>query len=565
MKKDKLRIGLLLDDAVISAWQYKMIENILQSDCAEIKLVVINGAPRNRSNKTIGVKIKANRGHLLGIAIEKTLNRLYHLLIERSYLVVNASEKLDSSRLLQDIPALSCKPIQTKWSDRLEDADIRAIEAYELDILVRCGFRILRGDVLKLPRYGVWSFHHGDNTVNRGGPAGFWESMESWPVNGSILQILNEDLDNGQVLYRSFSNTSAMSVRDNRSRNKWKTLSFMTRKMQELYDSGPEKFFKTVAHDNRHPSLYSNRLYVGPTNYQLAKLLASKVIEKAINLYRDNVYITQWILMYDLKDSFSSSLWRYKKILPPKDRFYADPHIIYHNSTYYIFIEEFIFGSDKGFISVITMDEKGNYSQPEPVLQRPYHLSYPFVFMHEGDYYMVPETQINRTIELFKCVEFPYRWEFQMNLMEGIRAGDATLHYQDNKWWLFASVTETPGASLADELRLFSSEQLLSTEWQPHPQNPVVSDCRNARPAGKLFMEGDRLYRPAQNSSYHYGYGFNLNEIITLNDNEYAEVTVTKANPNWDSKVIGTHTFNRTGSLHIIDASYRRSRLCLKK
>jgi hypothetical protein len=93
----------------------------------------------------------------------------------------------------------------------------------------------------------------------------------------------------------------------------------------------------------------------------------------------------------------------------------------------------------------------------------------------------------------------------------------------------------------------------------------VVSDCRNARPAGKLFAEGDRLYQPAQNSSYHYGYDFNLNEITTFNDSEYAETTITKAEPNWDFRVLGTHTFNRTGSLHIIDASYRRSRFCRKK
>ena len=265
-------------------------------------------------------------------------------------------------------------------------------------------------------------------------------------------------------------------------------------------------------------------------------------------------------MLYDIKDSFSSSLWRYKKIIPPKDRFYADPHIIQRDNTYYIFIEEFIFVSDKGFISVITMDEMGNYSEPEPVLERPYHLSYPFVFKHDEDYYLVPETEANRTVELYKCVEFPLRWEFQMNLMEGIRAGDATLHYQDNKWWLFATVTETHGASLADELRIFSADKLETTKWQPHPQNPVVSDCRNARPAGRIFEHNGQLYRPAQNSSYRYGYGFNFNEISVLNDNEYREETTSRAEPNWDPRIIGTHTFSRTGSLHMIDAIYRRRR-----
>ncbi len=39
---------------------------------------------------------------------------------------------------------------------------------------------------------------------------------------------------------------------------------------------------------------------------------------------------------------------------------------------------------NKGHISVIRMDEQGVYSEPVKVLERPYHLSYPFVFEWEG-------------------------------------------------------------------------------------------------------------------------------------------------------------------------------------
>jgi len=266
----------------------------------------------------------------------------------------------------------------------------------------------------------------------------------------------------------------------------------------------------------------------------------------------------QWILMFHLRGDFSSSLWRYQKILPPIDHFWADPHVIYRDNTYYIFFEDYLYSTDKGHIALITMDEQGNYSEPEAVLDLPYHLSYPFVFEHNGEDYMIPETMDNGTIELYKCTDFPRQWEFQMNLIEGINAVDATLHFHDNLWWMFVTVTETDGASNWDELSLYYSEELLSDNWTPHRLNPVVSDCKLARPAGQLFIDNGILYRPSQNCSNHYGYGFNLNEVEHLSVDDYREKLVSAVEPNWEKAILGTHTFNRCHNLHVIDALVRR-------
>lgn len=206
------------------------------------------------------------------------------------------------------------------------------------------------------------------------------------------------------------------------------------------------------------------------------------------------------------------------------------------------------------------MDDKGAYSEPITILEKPYHLSYPYVFEHEGDLYLIPESIGNKTIELYKCVDFPGKWEFQMNLMEDIQAVDATIHYHDEKFWMFTNLIETDGASTWDELFLFYTDDLFSSDWTPHPLNPVVSDCKSARPAGKIFYENGRLYRPSQNCSHRYGYGFNISEITELSENSYNENVVSRVKPNWDKQIVGTHTFNREGSLHIIDAIYRRRR-----
>ena len=99
---------------------------------------------------------------------------------------------------------------------------------------------------------------------------------------------------------------------------------------------------------------------------------------------------SQWVLMYDLQDQISTSFWRFKKMIPPKDRFWADPHIIFRDNTYYIFVEEFMFNTKKGHISLIEMQQSGNYSAPVKGLEEPFHLSYPHVFDHDGTFYMIP-------------------------------------------------------------------------------------------------------------------------------------------------------------------------------
>ncbi|MEQ1516354.1 MAG: hypothetical protein ABL931_07700, partial [Usitatibacteraceae bacterium] len=195
---------------------------------------------------------------------------------------------------------------------------------------------------------------------------------------------------------------------------------------------------------------------------------------------------------------------------------------------------------------------------PVTVLDRPYHLSYPFIFEFENNTYMIPETLANRSIELYKCTEFPHKWEFQKFLMQNCLAVDSTLFNWHGKWWLFANQVETVGASTWDELFLYYSASPTSDDWIPHPGNPIVSDARSARPAGRLFMHNQRIYRPSQNCSGHYGYGFNICEITKLTETEYEEIVVTKVTPNWDKDVISTHTFNYEDGLTVVDCQIRR-------
>ena len=173
---------------------------------------------------------------------------------------------------------------------------------------------------------------------------------------------------------------------------------------------------------------------------------------------------------------------------------------------------------------------------------------------------MIPETLENKTIELYKCTEFPYKWELEKVLMNNISAVDSNLFFYQNKWWLFTNIKECEGASIYDELFLFYADDFKSSEWIPHPHNPIISDVKSARPAGHIFKYNNNIYRPSQNCSKLYGHGMKINHIITINENEYKENIISDIEPNWGKGYIGTHTLNYKDDFIVVDVLQRRRR-----
>ncbi len=561
-QKSKLRIGLLLDGTELAAWAYRMVQIIKQSDYAEISLIVQNTLPAEEPRLTLASKIASTigAGRVWTTVIQLALTTLERRLIGKPGSLPDASKQVDGKELLAGVEVIKVNPRRQRFSDYIEGDELASIRARDIDVFIRLGFRILRGGILGSARYGVWSYHHGDNRVNRGGPACYWEAMESSPEIGSVLQILTEDLDAGRVLYRSSSSTNHVSPAENESQVKWKSLHFIPRELKELYEEGEKTFFARVKEENAHPQFYDRRLYKAPTNGELSVLLWKKLLRKVRRKWDDTFYFKQWFLLYDIRDGISTSLWRFKPIIPPKDRFWADPFIVSRDNKYYVFIEESPYATNRGHISLIVMNKDGSFEPPVRILEAPYHLSYPFVFECENSLYLIPESFENRTVELYKCAAFPFKWEFQKNLMEDCRAVDTTLFQWQGKWWMFTNQIETDGASPWDELFLYYSDSPFSGNWTPHQRNPIVSDARSARPAGRLFVRDGRLYRPSQNSSGHYGYGFNICEIIKLTETDYEEKIVSRVEPKWDKNVVSTHTINYEDGLTIVDAQLRRRR-----
>ncbi len=268
-------------------------------------------------------------------------------------------------------------------------------------------------------------------------------------------------------------------------------------------------------------------------------------------------FIDQWVIMTAWGGHYDSLQWSaFRPLVPQKDRYWGDPFIIPKGDRYFVFIEEKIYASGLGRIACLTLDAEGQLLSNQAVLERPYHLSYPFLFEQDGETFMIPKSAGNRSLELYRCAHFPDRWEFVKTLMKDIYAVDATLLQHENKYWLFANVKEQGGSSL-DALHLFYADSPFANEWTPHRRNPIVKDIHSARPAGRIFMQDGELIRPSQDSARRYGYALRFNRITKLNENDYAETAEASFRPP-GGKMLATHTFNQAGELTVIDAIIRR-------
>jgi hypothetical protein len=550
-----LKIGLLVDSLTQPQWVYDIVQEIKGSGFAEISLIIENGGV-DRPVQGFVNRLRHNRKRVAYALYTRLDDRLFRR-------QPDAFTSRSIADLVAGVPAIRVTPIKKRFSDYFEAADVEAIRARDLDVALRLGFRILKGDSLQIARYGVWSYHHGDNLVNRGGPPGFWEVMQREPVTGSVLQVLTDELDNGRVIYRSFAPTDQRSVRRNLENFYRKSAAFVVRKLRDLAERGPAALDCDPHAGTFVP--YCRPLYREPGNLQMLKLGAGVMARFAADKLRETVRHDQWALAYRLNpalDTPDPGMHRYKLLLPPQDRFWADPFPVTKDGRHFIFMEDLPYRTGKGHIGVIELDKKGSVVRVEKALEQDHHLSYPFVFEWGGSHFMIPESGARRRVAIYRAHDFPGGWQLEDVLLDNVYAVDATLHEADGTWWMFANVG-AEGTWNYDELHLFHAASPLGP-WRPHPMNPIKSDARAARPAGRLFRWKGSLYRPSQDCSGQYGGAIVINKVLRLTQSEYSEMPVSRLEPRWAPNLLGTHTLNAAPGISVTDVLVRRWRFSSK-
>jgi hypothetical protein len=399
-------------------------------------------------------------------------------------------------------------------------------------------------------RYGVWRFCFGADGALDETLGGLPEVAAAEPISASGLKVRLAADRPARLAYQSWSRTYPFSVARNRDPMLRKTAQFAYRAVRELHRAG-EGWLARLREVRERPAPPRSPGVVDLT--RIVGRLAHRGLERALN-------IEQWFLAYRFGGRVSANLEGFTRILPPKDRDWADPFVVEKSGRYYIFFEELPYAAGKAHIAMVELDRAGRVSAPQRVLEADYHLSYPYVFEHDGQLWMLPESARNRRVELYRCVDFPLQWKRERVLLDDVRLVDATLHRAGERWWMFANSAASGSRMFDDELHIFHAERL-SGEWRPHPRNPVKSDARSARPAGALFTRNGVLYRPAQVCVPRYGAGLAIHRVLKLTPEDYAERLVERMLPPPGSGLYGLHTMNRAGDLLVVDAFARRRRI----
>jgi hypothetical protein len=283
--------------------------------------------------------------------------------------------------------------------------------------------------------------------------------------------------------------------------------------------------------------------------------MPGRLSKEVIGIARRMFFEEQWFLAFAPRNNQrvfqgSEKFWA---IIPPSDRFYADPFVLTWRGRDFVFFEDFEYRNLKGVISCLEITGPGSWTAPIQVLEREYHLSYPCVFEWENEIYMIPETSRNLTIELYKAVEFPYRWRLERVLVEGVAASDSTLVKGVNgKLWLLTSIAAGHD-SILGPLHAFISESPL-VGWKGHRMNPIVTDELRSRSAGQMFWHDGQLFRPSQDCSVLYGQAIILNRVDAMSENEYRETPVAVLSRDWLPGSCRTHTINRSDHFEVRDA-----------
>lgn len=539
----KIRVGILCQpNHKLDSYHICTLQRLFDSEFIDVVVKVYDGrnAPR-RPQISISRKISK--------VILKS-----QLLFERVIFSRNP-QYLDSAivlKKLDQVPVISLKPITKGYRDYFTEDIVSPLRVYDMDVLLRYEFGIISGDLLSLPRYGIWSFHHGDNAINRGGPAGFWEAHNKEAYVGATLQKLSESLDGGYVIDKMYYHISPSYYLNNKD-VRLASIEILIKNLR-LLSLG--KFEVQLS------KVYYNPLYKAPDMKNVMMYLMffyswifSKVLQRLSSGLRNR---DKWNLFLGTGQFENAVLYKSTRIEPPKNEFWADPFLFKKKDEIWVFFENYDYQMAKGKISC-GLFKDGRLSEIKDVLETDYHLSYPSLFVHDNSIYMIPESNEVRNLQIWKCIEFPLKWKLEKTLFEGEIISDAQ-YFEDNQGnrWLFLNKRHYPEVKTV-ELWIYKFKGEGFNELESHSLNPVSYNCRNSRNAGPIYYNKDgALIRPSQDHSFgQYGSRLVLNKIIELSMESYNEIEINRIEPNFIHKLNGIHHLHQIEDRFVFDARFK--------
>lgn len=530
-----LHFGVMCNSLVFQHWQAMAIDALV-NEGYQLVLFVCHDEPDKRIS-----------------FLQKLINYPYRLLmyrlVQRYLSRPQAKRPVNCSSKFAGVQVINCKTKKKGFSQYFYQTDLEAIKTFQLDFVLRFGFSIIKGDILDLPLYGIWSYHHDDPEKYRGVPTGFWEIYYNDPVNAAVLQRLTDKIDSGIILKKGWFKTQMHSWSGN---------------IDHLYYGAahwPLQVAKAIVH-GKEQSVSQNqagkkaKLYKLPTNRRMMIFLWKLFLNKVKFHFRELFRAEKWKVgiirrspgeIMDNPIKADEIYW-----LPDAGdtQYFADPFIQKSGDKLFIVCERYDYSEGKGSIELLKWDiSEEEVTKQWPLVRRKTHMAYPYLFNVNNNTYCLPENADSGLLELYRFDKEQVELKFEADLIDEIDAVDTTLFKSEKHWWLLFTRKDYSSENLyawyADEL---------TGPYQPHRNNPVKTDIRSSRPAGNLFKWQNQLIRPAQDGSRTYGGRIALNSFKELSPHTFKEETIGFIEPDFHPTYKkGVHTISTSGNYTAID------------
>ncbi|WP_026481518.1 hypothetical protein [Ahrensia sp. 13_GOM-1096m] len=511
-----LRIVFVCDASkVLEIWQKRLIDRIVTTPHLEV-VAIIEKAMQTASRKT-------SRIFELFAKFEKKL--LLHM---PDYSAVTDFEQLKCSA-----------------TDKTVERKMNELKA---DIVFNCISERLPAGVLANVTFGEWRFNFCDELDDVADWFGYAAIINNEAA--SELVLINRT-DAGKIKRIA---SAAFNIKFSGARSsafiKERAVTMAMRELNRLAVTGQiATEQKQLPSCSAAPSNGATIKYITMLIAQLARRGLKMAVEKF------GVETALWTLYTGLGSIDKFDLSSSAEISSSSKAVKADPFLFAQGGTDYVFYETFLDGEKKAHIAVGRLE--GDELVPlGPALVCGYHLSFPFVFEDAGNVFMMPETHASHRVEIWRCVDFPLKWELYSTALEGKSAADNVLTKHRGKWWLFTNLSDFHAfEDHCSELYVFQVDGPKLNTVIPHKHNPVVMGSLEARNAGRVVECNGFLLRPSQRNAYGiYGYGLNIMQIDDLSINNYQEHCIRSIEPNFNNKIYGCHHFDAAGGRYVVDA-----------
>jgi len=512
LQRDPLRIGVVIDDVGdLSICVRRVLEAICKDERFRLAAVFSADAKKSRAGLV--------------------------------FAIATAAESAVFSRR-RNIPTPCFDAAVTELT--IENLSVVSEPVQRLDVIIDFLDAPLAVQLASTARFGLWRLSSNDAV------AGFFETLNRAPVTEvSLLQYANKS-DLPREIARAAYNTKFVASRNTAFVREKASQLIMCELARIWLHSAPADNGPVPAAPPRKPGVPDLAAYGVRLTAALFDRIGKKVRAKA------GLRPGMFMLRYGPggPDEFDPA--KGVDIVPSGDQYWADPFLFRYGGATYVFFENYEYATRRGHISVGRI-EGNHFEFIGTAIAADYHLSYPFVFEHDGEIYMMPETSQARRIEVWRLEKFPDQWELHATVLDGEVTADSVLYKDGEASWLFTNKTNDSYGDHNSELHLYNVDGPSLRKLEPHPLNPVVIDAQSARGGGRVFQHNGRLLRASQNNSHGiYGYGLNLMEICRLDMLDYKEKVFRRIEPDFDRDLIGCHHVDFLDGYYIIDLRKKR-------